>query len=149
MNPKVIARYACLTFDCGSGLAFNSIRQKWRWHYRSIRLAIRAGVLCLILAPTLALHAAIDENRLADAIYVAEGGKAAKSPYGVLSVKVSGEAEARRVCLNSIRNNKRRFGAVSDAEFINRMADRWCPKSADPKGNANWRRNVAFFYFKK
>ena len=137
MNQRTIARYAILTFHRGSGLAFNSIRKKWQWHYRSIRLAIRAGVLCLILAPTLALHAAIDENRLADAIYVAEGGKAAKSPYGVLSVKVHSEAEARRVCLNSIRNNKRRFGTVSDAEFICRMADRWCPKSSDPVGNRN------------
>lgn len=108
----------------------------------------RCLILSLILVPTLVLHAAIDENRLADAIYVAEGGKAAKSPYGVLSIKVHSKAEARRVCINSIRNNKRRFGNVSDAEFIRRMADRWCPKSADPIGNRNWKRNVSALYFR-
>lgn len=91
-------------------------------------------------------YAAVDAGKLADAIYLAEGGKLAKVPYGVLSIRTS---NPRQVCLNSIRNNQKRFGDVSDAEFINCMADRWCPSSADPVGNRNWKRNVTYFYFKK
>ena len=109
---------------------------------------MKALTTILFFCATIGLQASVDENRLADAIYVAEGGKAAKVPYGILSVKVKDEADARRICLNTIRNNKKRFGAVSDAEFINRMADRYCPPSVDPKGNANWKKNVSALYFK-
>ncbi len=31
-------------------------------------------------------------------------------------------------------------------EFIDFLADRYCPASADPKGNINWKINVKFFY---
>jgi hypothetical protein len=103
----------------------------------------------LLFAATIACRASVDAGKLADAIYLAEGGKKASVPYGILSIKVKDETDARRICLNSIRNNQKRFGDVSDAEFIRRMADRWCPISANPIGNANWKRNVAFFYFKK
>ena len=103
----------------------------------------------LLFAATIVCKASVDAGKLADAIYLAEGGKKARVPYGILSVKVKGKADARRICLNSIRNNQKRFGNVSDAEFINRMADRWTPIAADPVGNRNWKRNVAFFYFKK
>jgi len=103
----------------------------------------------LLLAATIACRASVDAGKLADAIYLAEGGSKARVPYGVLSVRVSSKAEARRICLASIRNNQKRFGRVSDAEFIRRMADRWCPIAADPVGNRNWKRNVAAIYFKK
>lgn len=102
----------------------------------------------MLLAATIACKANVDAGKLADAIYLAEGGKKARVPYGVLSVKVKNEADARRICLNSIRNNQRRFGKVSDAEFIRLMADRWCPPSVDPAGNRNWKRNVSALYFR-
>lgn len=81
--------------------------------------------------------------RLADAIYVAEGGARARVPYGVLSVKVRGEAEARRVCEASVRNNWRRWEAAGrPGKFIQFMADRWVPKKSDPVGNRNWVKNM-------
>ena len=83
-------------------------------------------------------------NQMADAIYKAEGGKKARKPYGVLSIKVSNEAEARKVCINSIRNNYKRWQkAGCPGGFVDFMADRWCPASADPAGNRNWKKNVA------
>ena len=98
----------------------------------------------VLLATTIACRG-IDAPRLANAIKQAEGNR---HPYGVLSVKVKDDADARRICLNSIRNNQKRFGNVSDAEFIRQMADRWCPISADPTGNKNWKRNVSALYFR-
>lgn len=82
-------------------------------------------------------------HQLADAIYRAEGGARARVPYGILSVPVRDAAEARRVCLNTIRNNHRRWiAAGARGEFIDFLADRYCPPSADPAGNRNWKRNV-------
>jgi hypothetical protein len=97
--------------------------------------------------PSLPLRAGqIDPERLADAIYVAEGGSKTRHPYGVLSVKVRTEAEARHVCLVSITNNLARWERAGRPEpFILFMARRWAPVGAanDPHGlNLNWVRNV-------
>ena len=96
---------------------------------------------------------AIDQERLATAIYHAEGGKRAKVPYGILSVKVRGEAEARQVCLNTINNNLARWQyarANGDRRnYLQFLADRYCPVGADndPSGlNHHWRSNVARLY---
>jgi hypothetical protein len=108
--------------------------------------------LLLILLASVSLAAAAHPNpeRLADAIYKAEGGSKARSPYGVLSVKVKDAAHARRITLTSIRNNWTRWErAGRPGEFIDFMADRWCPKAADPAGNVNWKKNVKFLYRKQ
>jgi len=83
---------------------------------------------------------------IADAIYLAEGGQRAKVPYGILSVKVRNEREARKVCLNTIRNNWDRWEKAGQrGDFIDFLGNRYCPPSVDPKGNRNWRRNVKYF----
>jgi hypothetical protein len=85
-------------------------------------------------------------DRIANAIYKAEGGPLAKVPYGILSVKVRGEKEARKVCLNTIRNNWRRWKEAGyPGQFIDFLGNRYCPPSVDPVGNRNWRRNVKYF----
>lgn len=82
-------------------------------------------------------------NSFANCIYKVEGGAKARKPYGVLSVKVSNEAEARRVAINSIRNNwKRWHNAGKPDTFIVFFANRWCPKASDPIGNKNWINNA-------
>lgn len=86
---------------------------------------------------------ALDAERLADAIYKAEGGDKAKAPYGILSVKVANREEARRVCINTIRNNLKRWEkAGKPGDYIDFLADRYCPPSVDQIGNKNWKRNV-------
>jgi len=97
-------------------------------------------ILCI-----LALNAPTDEQ-IADAIYRAEGGARACVPYGILSVKVKDAADARHICLNTIRNNRRRWQAAGrPGDHIDYLADRYVPKSVDSQGNINWKRNVKFF----
>ncbi len=85
-------------------------------------------------------------NRFADVIYKIEGGERARKPYGVLSVKVNSKEQARRVTINSIRNNwKRWHKAGKPGDFITFMANSWCPPSADPVGNRNWIKNAKFY----
>ena len=96
----------------------------------------------LLLTLTLTMPPNLPEN-MARAIYIAEGGKKAKVPYGILSVKVKDEADARRVCLVSITNNWRRWQAPGKTnDFVDFMANRWVPVKSDPAGNKNWKRNV-------
>ena len=98
----------------------------------------------LILSILLALPAgAIDADRIADAIYRVEGGAKAKVPYGILSIPVRDEAHARRICLNTIKNNHKRWiAAGKPGDYLDFLADRYCPPSADPKGNRNWKKNI-------
>jgi len=84
-------------------------------------------------------------DQIADAIYLAEGGARAKVPYGILSVKVKDEAEARRVCLNTIRNNRIRFTKQNKyTDFIEFLGSRYCPVLAH-KLNRNWVKNVKYW----
>ena len=98
------------------------------------------------IAATTAAAAPLPEaevNRLADAIYRAEGGAKARAPYGILSVKVANEADARRVCMNTIRNNWTRWEkAGRPGLYVDFLADKYCPPSADLVGNRNWKKNV-------
>lgn len=88
----------------------------------------------------------IPASVVADAIYRAEGGAKTRHPYGVLSVKVGSTAEARQVCLNSIRNSRQRWEkAGRPGDWLEFFQKRWCPVGAsnDPAGlNHNWLRNV-------
>jgi hypothetical protein len=107
---------------------------------------INAITAAIILTASSALGAGLSSttvNRLADAIYRVEGGARAKAPYGILSIKVSSTDEARRICINTIRNNHSRWiRAGRPGEYLDFLADRYCPPSADPRGNRNWKKNV-------
>lgn len=88
-----------------------------------------------------------EAERIADAIYIAEGGAKAKIPYGILSVKVDSEAEARKVAINTIKNNYKRWhDAGEPGDYLAFLASRYAPtKNAtnDPQGlNNNWLKNV-------
>ncbi len=101
--------------------------------------------LFLFPLPILAMENT-EVERIADAIYKVEGGKKARAPYGILSVKVKGEVEARRVCQNTIKNNHSRWiKAGRPGNYIDFLADRYCPPSADLKGNSNWKKNIRKF----
>jgi len=96
----------------------------------------------LFMLAGLPLLAATDDE-IANAIYRIEGGARAKAPYGILSLKVSSKAMARRICLNTIRNNRARWIAAGrPGSYLDFLADRYCPPSVDPVGNRNWKRNV-------
>ena len=84
------------------------------------------------------------DNEIADAIYKAENS--VKYPYGVRSIDTKGDKDyARKICLNTIRNNRKRFIRQSEyKDFIEFLGSRYCPVSAHPL-NINWVRNVRFF----
>jgi hypothetical protein len=91
----------------------------------------------------------IEANRYVDAIYRAEGGTKTRHPYGVLSVKVASAEEARQVCFRTVQNNHSRWlRAHSKSPFVDFLADRYCPPSADFAGNARWKKNVRYFLSK-
>ena len=91
-------------------------------------------------------------NRLADSIYLAEGGNKTNYPYGVKSIKCkNGEnGGCRVVTIRSIKNNIKRYnkqlsGKAGDIKgFIIHMGKRWCPPSAH-KLNVHWVKNVHYY----
>lgn len=83
-----------------------------------------------------------DFSKIADAIYKAEGGAKAKKPFGILSVPCEGYTDCRRICLNTIRNNYRRWqNAGNPGEYLEFLASRYAPIEAHPI-NKNWLPNV-------
>jgi hypothetical protein len=90
-----------------------------------------------------------EADRIVDAIYRVEGGAKAKVPFGILSVRVSSLEEARRVCYRTVQNNHDRWvRSGRRGEYLDFLADRYCPPSDDPKGNRNWKKNVRTFLSK-
>lgn len=79
-------------------------------------------------------------TKVVNAIFIVEGGTKTKYPYGIKSVKTS---NPRQVCLNTVRNNWIRWqktGAKGD--FLDFLADRYCPQTVDYQGNVRWKRNI-------
>ena len=89
----------------------------------------------------------VDANKIADAIYIIEGGKSTKYPYGVKSVATKGNrAKARKICINTIRNTHKRWIADNKPiDFLDYLANRYCPPSVDKMGNARWKVNIRKF----
>lgn len=78
------------------------------------------------------------------AIWHVEGGHRAKVPYGILSVRVRSEQHAKQVCERTVVNNWARWqtqGRPGEC-FLDFLADRYCPPSADNVGNRRWKRNI-------
>lgn len=86
-----------------------------------------------------------DANKIADAIKKIENSH--KYPYGIKSVNTHGnENKARTICLNTIKNNFARWQkGGSRGDYLEFLANVYCPKSADLQGNRNWIKNVKFF----
>jgi len=91
------------------------------------------------------------DEEIVNAIYKAEGGSEAQYLYGIRSCSYDTPAEARRICFNTVRNNRARYADYGHKQFdtyLEFLASRYCPIGADndPKGlNKNWLKNVKFF----
>lgn len=141
---------------------------KWRYETIAMRkhrklsygkkISYQFGIntyISLILLVTIPANAQIIQpaiptaDAMCDAIYLAEGGEKAKKPYGVLSVPCDSEASCRQICLNSHRNNIKRFyNQDKYDDFVEFFGTRWAPVGAknDPTGlNRNWVKNVKWF----
>jgi len=117
-------------------------------------VCITIGVLLIVSGCNRAYAATVEGytyEQYADAIYLAEGGPKAKKPYGILSVPCDSEAACRRICINTIRNNVKRYndyGHKTYGEYIEFLASRYAPIGADndPQDlNRNWIKNVRAF----
>jgi len=105
---------------------------------------MRIWLLVLIFTCPCFAKPAVEANRLADAIFGAEGVNS-KHPYGIL--KHYKHTGPRQVCLNTIASNYRRWDGQGD--FIEYLSRVYCPVGAsnDPHGlNVNWSRNVKHYY---
>ena len=103
------------------------------------------AIIIIILAVAWALgNETPYETRLANAIYRAEGGAHTVWPYGIK--QRFQHTTPRQACINTIRHQMRNWEADGrPAIFVDYLADRYCPKSADPIGHAKWIKNVSYF----
>ena len=110
----------------------------------------KAVIIVLLLS---ANAFAYSNSEICDAIYKAEGGINAKKPFGILSVKCSGYEDCRNICLNTVRNNVKRWQKTDlSKDFLSFLARAYAPIGAsnDPSGlNRNWLKNVTYFLTKK
>ncbi|HHT9133978.1 MAG TPA: hypothetical protein ACFYD2_03665 [Candidatus Avalokitesvara rifleensis] len=108
----------------------------------------------LISLPAIGLAESYTDEEIANAIYKAEGGEKAEYLYGIRSAAYSDAADARRICLNTIRENRGRYEEYGHREyrtFLEFLASRYAPVSGEGlsedaiKLNENWLRNVRYF----
>lgn len=104
---------------------------------------MRLPILLLLLP----LLFGFSDAQIADAIYKAENS--VKYPYGIKSIDTKGNKEyARRICLNTIRNHRKRHMAHKcNMDFITCLGNRYCPLSIKSEYalNRNWVKNVKHY----
>lgn len=93
------------------------------------------------------------DTQIVEAVYLAEGGATAQYLYGIRSVRYDTPAEARRICFNTVRNNRKRYADYGHKQFdsyLEFLASRYCPTKgklsrAEKRLNGNWIKNVRYF----
>ena len=86
-------------------------------------------------------------DQIANAIYKAENST--RYPYGIKSINTFGNKDyARKICLNTIRNNRVRFAKQNKyKDFIEFLGSRYCPLTIKSEYhlNKNWVKNVKYY----
>lgn len=77
-----------------------------------------------------------DANKIADAIYLAEGGKKTRFPYGIKSIKTS---HPRNVCITTIQHSYAYW--TGRGSFIDFLSYTYCPF----EDRETWVKNVKWF----
>lgn len=108
-----------------------------------------AIILTTIITSTSGVYAEdINIEKLADAIYRAEGGENTNYPYGILQKYE--HTTPRQACINTIRHGLKDWDGEGD--FISFLGSRYAPLGVenDPRGlNKFWIGNVKFYYERK
>lgn len=84
-------------------------------------------------------------SKIVLSIYVIEGGKNTKYPYGIKSIDTKGdEDKARRICRNTVKNNYQRWiKSGKTNKYFEFLRNRYCPVPGDKTGlNKNWVSNL-------
>ncbi len=88
-------------------------------------------------------------EQVVNAIFFAEGGEKATYAYGIRSIPYKDKADARQICLNSVRNGRRRWlNAGKPSDLIVYIGNRYCPPSSHPY-NKYWVNNVKRFLIRE
>lgn len=127
-------------------------KQKIQSAFILIGSILLCGIIILFCAVT-ARAEEIDINRLADSIYLAEGGSHTRHPYGIL--KKYKTTTPRQACINTIKSALRRYEkSDKSVEFISFLGKTYCPTtgnhltSDEKKLNVFWVKNVSYFYYR-
>jgi hypothetical protein len=124
------------------------IKNFWRW---AILLTCGAVILFIVIAcffTSLARAEDYSDTQIVNAIWVIEGGAKARYAYGIRSVNYSTISEARQICFNTIRNNRKRFIRQDRYDdFLSFLASRYCPvtgnlSKAEKRLNKFWLGNL-------
>jgi len=98
------------------------------------------------------------DEQIVNAIYKAEGGDQATYLYGIRSVPYDTPQEARKICFNTVRNNRKRYADYGHAKFdtyLEFLQSRYCPTEGkgltknEKRLNINWLGNVRYFLEKE
>jgi len=93
----------------------------------------------------------IEYERLAESIFYAEGGYKTHYFYGIKSVSCETKDECRLKCLESIRNNEKRFarhGGKGVENFIRFMSRRYVYCGfGECQARIDWQKNVKEIYY--
>ena len=109
--------------------------------------------ICLLILLAICLffgvkscRAEIDVEKLATAIYHAEGGEKTRHPYGILTKYKT--TTPRQACINTINHALRDWNGEGD--FISFLGSRYCPVNCDNDNGTNkyWVGNVKRLYAK-
>lgn len=107
---------------------------------------IRIAPLFALVLAALPIQASPDMDRLLDAVWKAEGGKKARVPYGITTVRVNSPSHGRAIARRTLT---RGLNERPDLPWIEATARVYCPIEADPVGHRNWKKNVWHFYNKR
>ncbi len=78
-----------------------------------------------------------DIQTISGAIYRLEGGSKTLYPYGIRSINTGGNKEkAKQICIKTITNNYSRWQKTDKKlSYLDFLANRYCPPTADKQGN--------------
>ena len=84
-------------------------------------------------------------TNIVDAIWRVEGGEHTRHTYGIMQKYE--HTTPRQACLNTVIHASKDFQRkyhyfAIDRCFVTFLANRYCPESADPIGNKNWKVNM-------
>ena len=124
------------------------------WARRELRKIKKLIVVIMVLGMASSAFA-YTNAQIADAIFKAEGGMKAEYWYGIRSVNYDDLADARQICLNTIRNQRVRH-ANHDCgyEYLECLGNRYAPTEGvktlrEKQLNKYWLGNVKYFLEKR
>ena len=99
-------------------------------------------ILLICLIASAEVHSDEYYNRVADAIYIIEGGERANQLYGINPkyVYCGSEVECRRVCINTIKSKEREWLNNGEVDFLTYLSKRYCPPN-----HRVWLKNLKFY----